>query len=205
MRQGLWNRVALEKNLRREATMQDVLCLLLVFWAVMPYAMLGIRALVPRLPAPQAVLPPPSMTTRILSGYAKYFYALGLVSICAAIAVLFRALPGPRDLLHTARRQLWNCCLVFMLFWSVLSTLFSGNPISRFWGIRYHNDGLSSYFIYAAVYVCALMLENEKMRLLLLRLFSFIGSMCALIIFRQIYAAVLSGKSADNVGTAVFM
>ena len=191
--QSRWHRLAL---VWKSFDMQDYFYILLSLWVIFPVVLAALRLLSPYLPwdvvGNQAV----TSSTHLCSIYAKYFYILGGVTVCAAIVSLCASFPVSKKALKTAVREMpWHSCLGFMLFWSFLSTLASGNPITCFWGLRYHNDGLSSYIIYAAIYICAYFLAQTGRRMKLLRAVCLSGTFCSVHIFIQAFINLRNGVS----------
>lgn len=71
--------------------------------------------------------------------------------------------------------------LLAMLFWSVLSTVFSTNPGVSFFGDSYRKDGLVSYFAYAGIFAAAIKLRNRRHIKLILNIFVSSASVLALL------------------------
>lgn len=58
--------------------------------------------------------------------------------------------------------------LSLMLIWSSLSSILAENPSLAFFGDPYRREGLMTYFAYAGIFSCAVMIKNKKnLRLLL--------------------------------------
>ncbi len=74
-----------------------------------------------------------------------------------------------------------------MLLWSCISTALSDDPHTSFFGTEYRFDGLMTYFFYASVYVCALVVVNNKYRNRLLFLFTLVGNVVAILVPLQDY------------------
>lgn len=185
-------------NKWRNGGYETVFYVLLSFWVTMPAVFMLIRLWVPYFPARQIGLSRASMNGVLMDLYGRYFYLLGGVTVLAVLPFLAAVLPGQGELRTAVRRRPWHACLGFMLLWSILSTLHSDNPLSRFCGLLFHNDGLSSYFIYAAVFVCACFLTRTGQRRSLLSALSAMGSLCAALMFLQYFSARQGG--ADEAG-----
>ncbi len=66
----------------------------------------------------------------------------------------------------------WFYALLALLLWAVVSMLLAKDPFFAFTGGNYMHDGLFSYFVYAAVFLAASMLGEEKYRRILMKVFS---------------------------------
>ena len=134
----------------------------------------------------------------------SFFFLLGILTLCVtALYLMFFSHDG-QYLKKMVRREPWHFCLLFMLCWAVLSTFLSESPLDRFVGDSYRNDGLSSYFIYASVYICGFLLQSQKLRLFFLRLFTMVVNFCALVMFAQVWklspiTEIIGGNGASSV------
>lgn len=62
------------------------------------------------------------------------------------------------------KKEPWNIFFIAFIVWSAICTLCSKNINTSFFGTEYRYDGLLTYFYYAAVYMCAHIIKNEKRR-----------------------------------------
>ena len=139
---------------------------------------------------------------RPMNLYMRLFYILGTVTTFAALLCLCacpRRLPWIK---RAARLEPWHGLLLFVLLWSVPSTLLSDNPLSAFLGSPYRFDGLYSYFIFASVYVCALFYSSESGRLWLLRVFVFVANLCVAIEMGQAFQIPIFTETFPTTGKA---
>ena len=118
--------------------------------------------------------------------YAHMYYVLGALT---GALVLLRTLAHPPSvsrLSRIVRLEPWNGCLSLLLLWSVLGTLLSASPGTQLTGVPLQFDGLVSYLIWAALYLCALSLPGED-RLPVLRIFTGAATFCTFLLFGQIW------------------
>ena len=95
--------------------------------------------------------------------YHKLFISFGIPSFI--LAVIYIALSADRIMnKQQIREKPWLYLLLLLLCWSTLSTFLSDDPIKALTGSSYLNDGLFSYYIYAAVFVIASSIREEKSR-----------------------------------------
>lgn len=62
------------------------------------------------------------------------------------------------------KKEPWNIFFTVLLIWSGICTLCSKDIHTSFLGTEYRYDGLLTYFYYAAVYMCAHIIKNERRR-----------------------------------------
>ena len=81
----------------------------------------------------------------------------------------------------------WNAALLAMLIWSFLASLFADDKVLAFYGTSYRNDGFFTYCIYAAIYYCAQINSNEKMRMKVLKYFIYASLPLCLVTILQYF------------------
>lgn len=86
------------------------------------------------------------------------------------------------QLLCKLKAEPWHLFLLLMLFWSCISTLLSDDVATSFYGTTYRFDGLKSYFFYAAVYVCALLVVRGEHKKKLFDIFINVANIVSLIV-----------------------
>ncbi len=93
---------------------------------------------------------------------------LGFLTALVSVLVIVRRIDsgGLRTLLKPdrIRENLLPTGLVLMLLWSVLSALLSGNPKVCFLGDDYRQEGVLTYFLYAALFIAAMQLTEKHMK-----------------------------------------
>lgn len=121
-----------------------------------------------------------------LETYQKMFFIVGIVALIAGIIAIVRCAKNIFKK-NTIKTYPWYYLLLALLFWSIVCTLLSEEPKRQFLGGDYLRDGLSSYFVYAAVFICATRIKEENDKKALYRLFT--GIMCYLsaIMFLQCF------------------
>ena len=125
----------------------------------------------------------------VLRDYRTLFFILGAVTLLYALfcMVCFRKQIFS---VQSLRQKPWFYLLALLLMWAVVSSFASDYYYHAFAGGFYVRDGLSSYFIYAAVFLCASVIRNEEYRRRLLRVFAAVICCLALIMVIQ--------ESVDN-------
>lgn len=119
-----------------------------------------------------------------IHAYYLCFCILGSVILLYVIisAILSYRRVFSRD---TVKNNPWFFLLLMLLLWSVVCALLSDDFIFSFIGEKYLHDGLSSYFIYAGVFVCASMIRRERARMILLRVYCTVVVYLSLIMIVQ--------------------
>ncbi|MBR1566049.1 MAG: O-antigen ligase family protein [Oscillospiraceae bacterium] len=121
--------------------------------------------------------------------YQTLFFILGALTILYALLclALCRREVFSRESL---RQRPWYCIFAALLAWAVISSFTSDFYYHAFLGGSYFRDGLASYFIYAALFLCASVIRREDQRRRILRCFA--GVMCYLALI------MLVQEVADN-------
>ena len=124
-----------------------------------------------------------------LRTYQTLFYILGALTVLYALSclALCRREVFSRESL---RQRPWYCIFAALLTWAVISSFASDYFYHAFLGGSYVRDGLASYFIYAALFLCASVIRREDRRRHILRCFA--GVMCYLALI------MLVQETADN-------
>ncbi len=124
----------------------------------------------------------------VASDYKHNIQSLGLVSLeFAVVYLLGRIILNKGQLLKKIKSEPWHYFLLAMLLWSCISTALSDDPHTSFLGTEYRFEGLQTYFFYAAIYVCTLIIANSKWRNRLLCLFTLVGNVVAILVVFQDY------------------
>ena len=115
-----------------------------------------------------------------VNAYRKLFVIFGLITLAwAVICVLFswRRI-ADRDSL---KKSPWFYILLSLFVWALVCSLMSDDLLRAFFGNSMLFDGLFSYMIYGAVFICASMIRTEARRKALLRCFSVMAVLTAII------------------------
>lgn len=115
------------------------------------------------------------------AGY-MLFRVLGVLTLIYDAFALVLIRPRVKKMLRSA---LWYVLLLALMLWAIVCTLLCGDPVQGFKGGTYMRDGLSSYFVFAGVFVCAATLRTEGQRRLVLRLYSGVTCFLALLMIVQ--------------------
>ena len=83
-----------------------------------------------------------------------------------------------------AKENSWIYILAVLFVWSSVCSIVSDSFSNAFTGGEYLHDGLSSYFIYAGVFVCASMIRRERARTILLRVY------CTVVVYLSLIMVV---------------
>ena len=116
--------------------------------------------------------------------YALAFRLLGLLTIFLALWAIVANWTDISSRI-ALRKQPWYYLLAALLLWTIFSSLFSDSFARAFIGGHYRFDGLSSFFIYGAVFVCASLLTEEQHRRVLIRLFTIVICLLSVLMLIQ--------------------
>lgn len=91
--------------------------------------------------------------------------------------------------------------LLAMLVWSIPASLLAENRDKAIYGSLYMNDGLLTYFTYAAVYLCGKLIDDKQSKLKLVKVFAYsISAVCVLSVVQVISkTSDIFGVFAENV------
>ncbi len=119
-----------------------------------------------------------------IAAYQTAFYIIGVIALIIAVIGIVKCgkMVFNRE---SARNVPWYCIFLVLLLWAVVCTLLSESPWLQFLGGSYMRDGLSSYFMYAAFFLCASMIKDDKEKTKLLTLFTGVVSYLCVIMFLQ--------------------
>lgn len=105
----------------------------------------------------------------MLSKYQIMVMFMGLLTIQFVIAyglglILWNKNHVKQSVVRFIKKEPWNIFFLLLIIWSGICTLCSDDIQISFFGTWYRYDGLLTYFYYAAVYMCAHIIKNEKRR-----------------------------------------
>lgn len=119
-----------------------------------------------------------------LAAYQAAFYVIGCIALLLAVLCIVKCRKTVFSV-EAARHSPWLAVFAVLFVWSVVCTLVSDSPWLQFLGGSYMRDGLSSYFMYAAFFLCASMIKDDKEKTKLLTLFTGVVSYLCIIMFLQ--------------------
>ena len=119
-----------------------------------------------------------------LKTYQSLFFILGGLTFVFALLclILCRRRVFSR---RSVRRMPWFYLLAAFLLWAGVCLVSGKRAISALIGSNYMRDGYVSYLVYASVFLCASMLQDERRRRTILRCFSAVICYMALIVIIQ--------------------
>ena len=103
--------------------------------------------------------------------YYEVFELIGTLCVMFIIVWLcaFFVKNGKDAMAVLKEMKVWDGALVVMLMWSVISSLLADDYDTAFLGTVYRNEGMLTYFKYAAFYICAIIIKNRKKRKLIVQ------------------------------------
>lgn len=117
------------------------------------------------------------------AGYLGLFLVLFLL---AKSVLKFQSNPVPFT--KNITQNLFPLLLSLMLFWSVVSCVFSERFSFCLRGTAYRRDGLRTYFIYAGIFACGYMVKNKKSRLIIMKCFASAATMLSITMLMDLEA-----------------
>ena len=173
---------------------EQISFVLLVWWCLLPFGMVVFNLVMGALgkfPLQEDMVAQGFQAGVYVYNSALYFYAsafrvLGGITLFHAVLQVAFCWKSVKDR-DTVRRMPWFYLLLCVLIWAIVATLVSDDPIKAFKGGHYLNDGLSSYFIYAGLFLTASTLSSEDKRKKILQVYSAVVSGLALIMLVQVY------------------
>lgn len=122
----------------------------------------------------------------VASDYQHNVQSMGIITLeFVAVWLLGRIILNKGQIWKKIKSEPWHFFLLAMLLWSCISTALSDDPHTSFFGTGVRFDGLQTYFFYAAVYVCTLIVVNSKKCGKLLGLFTVVGNLASIAVILQ--------------------
>jgi len=84
------------------------------------------------------------------------------------------------------KKHPWILLLMMLLTWSILSTMYSDEPLSAVDGGSYYCNGLFTYFVYAGIFICGSILKTENYRRNVFSLYSMVVTLLAIVMYAQL-------------------
>lgn len=180
-------------TIKKKLHLEDTSSILIGLWITLPFIMVlchtvqGIRGKFPTREEIEAA----GLTFQYITlyynrqTYQLLFHILGVISILYVIYMCFSKEKGKlfKDEMFKNKRFLYY--LFGLLIWSCVCAAFSDNLAYAFVGEDYLCDGLSSYFIYAAVFAIAYSITSDKDKLNLIRYFVFMVTVLSILMLIQ--------------------
>lgn len=188
------------------AFLRKILYVLLLAWALLPLAA-GAGFICYGLAQPDSF---PYLYQSYLYGraplnfYGRLFFILGTATLLADILYMCAFPRKFVSILEAARKQPWHILLGFVLLWSILSLFLSASPLPQFLGSEYQYDGLYSYFLFAGVYLCAVLYTDERGRMRVLRTLTAVSNLCCVVMLGQAFKVPLFQRFFLTDRTSVF-
>ncbi len=165
---------------------------LLLLWCLLPIIMcanFAVSAATGRFPSPEELAREGFTLGNVnydeaLASYQLLFFILGGITVCVALALLVFARRRVFSL-KALRAQPWFYLFGLFLLWSCVCTAKADYKYFSLVGGSYMRDGLVSYFIYGAVFLCASALRREDYRRKLMLCFTGVVAFIALIMLVQ--------------------
>lgn len=120
----------------------------------------------------------------MLETYAAVFRILGLITLVYSIIAVILCWDNIANI-NSMKERPWYYLFLGVLIWAIFSSLLSENFARAFWGGHYRFDGLSSYFIYAGVFICASVITEDSHRTTIINLFIGVISALAVLMIVQ--------------------
>ena len=141
----------------------------------------------------------------VISDYQNNVKSIGFFSLeFALIFLLGRILINKGQVKNKVKSEPWHYSLVLMLVWACISTILSDDPHTAFWGTEYRFDGLLTYFFYAAVYICAVIVINSQSRKWIFIAYTMVGNVVSVLLVLQDWGSELLNKCFMSDRAAMF-
>lgn len=114
--------------------------------------------------------------------YQGLFYTFGFLCLIAAFFKLYRSASNPGKII---RESAWFPLFALLLLWSLVCTFTADDPAGQFLGGTYLRDGLCSYLIYGAVFICSSAISDTDSKRKILILFTSVVSFLCTVMFLQ--------------------
>ena len=135
-----------------------------------------------------------------------YYAAFRIVGFITLVYAALAAVVSYKRIFSKAGffNQPWLYFFTALIIWSVVSTLLSDDPYFAFIGGNYMHNGLLSYFFYGALFVCASMITDKKLRrIIMLVFFGVLSLLCVIMILQHCSIYFILYCFPSN-GSAVF-
>ena len=119
-----------------------------------------------------------------LGDYQKFFFALGGITLCFDLICLILSRRRVFSL-ASVRKKPWFYLFGLFLLWAFVCAELSDYRRYALYGSDYLRDGLTSYLVYGAVFLCASMIQNIALRRRILQVFAAVISFLALVMLIQ--------------------
>lgn len=158
-----------------------------------------------------SALPLPSIITHVMwagknvEGYVYRFHMLskyqttvmfmGLLTIQFVLVyglglILWNKDHARQRIVDFFKKEPWNIFFIVLLIWSGICTLCSKDIHTSFFGTEYRYDGLLTYFYYAAVYMCAHIIKDERRRKKIFGSYAIVSVIMGICLLLQDYGVI---------------
>lgn len=132
-------------------------------------------------------------------------HLLGILTfLLAAVVVMGRLAFDRNHVLWMLKKEPWHFLLLGMLLWSVMSTVLCEDPERAFKGSAYMDDGLRSYFFYAAVMVAGFLITSQVKQQKVMEVFSLTANVNALLMMMQEWEVPVLADSLSYPRSGIF-
>lgn len=135
--------------------------------------------------------------------YIKFFYLVGGIGeIFAVFYICSRFYQKKKfNIKNVIKANIWDIFLALLLMWSTIAAFLAEDRYLAMNGTSYRFDGLMTYFVYASMYVSAKAVQNEKLRIWILRGLGTMATLLSMFTLLQINMKLLlkMGKIGENI------
>ena len=173
----------------RRINYEKIATVLLTVWCLLPLAMAVVCIVSGLTDGETLAVEPGVLSTNFLhtlSVYRTAFFALGFVTVVFALLQIGACWDSIKSR-ESLKRHPWFYLFAALLLWATISTFLADNLLVALHGNEYNADGLVSYFIFAAVFCCALGIKSEQSKVRLLRLFVAVVDILAVLMLLQAF------------------
>lgn len=121
----------------------------------------------------------------------SFFYLSGILAICLSIIILYKKIKAKE-----IKLQNWDIMFALVMLWGLISVILSEDKHLTIMGTFYRMDGYLAYLIYTAMYIGCRTLKSDKMRLWIIRAFSFVmTSLCFEYLFTENNLSIFNNRN----------
>lgn len=151
-----------------------------------------------------------SMVQRYNGTYILIFSIIGVICAISVVSELAsRIRNGKGTYGFTFRdvvlKEKWMAAFGVFVVWAFVSTFAAADPVTAFKGTNYKFEGYCTILIYAAVFMCAYLLEDAQVLGKLLKLILVVGDFTAIAMLAGIYNVPILHNLSTGKATSVFI
>lgn len=122
----------------------------------------------------------------VASDYQHNIQSLGILTLeFVAVYLLGCLLLNKGQIWKKLKSEPWHLFFLAMLLWSCISTILSDDPMKSLLGSDMRFEGLLTYFFYAGVYICTMIVIKSHVRRKILWFFSLVGNIVSILVILQ--------------------